>query len=72
MTDSAIFSIQVPEEPAYLEVSTVFIDRYMPAANGTFVKIYLSLLLCQKTHPERLSLSYLADLLGETISDIFP
>ncbi|MBQ9593523.1 MAG: DnaD domain protein [Lachnospiraceae bacterium] len=71
MTDKGTFTIQAPEEPTHLEVSTVFIDRYMPAANGTFVKIYLSLLLCQKTHPERLSLTYLADLLGETISDIY-
>ena len=71
MTDAGTFTIQAPEDPTHLEVSTVFIDRYMPAANGTFVKIYLSLLLCQKTHPERLSLTYLADLLGETISDIY-
>ena len=71
MTDAGTFTIQANEEPSHLEVSTVFIDRYMPAANGTFVKIYLSLLLCLKTHPERLSLTYLADLLGETISDIY-
>ncbi|MBR1757820.1 MAG: DnaD domain protein [Lachnospiraceae bacterium] len=71
MTDSAIFSIEPALEPSHLAVSTVFIDRYMPSANGTFVKIYLSLLLCEKTRPEQLTLTYLADLLGETISDIY-
>ena len=43
-------------------VSGIFIDEYMPKANGEFVKIYLYLLRSrQKTNPT-LSLSHIADI----------
>jgi DnaD/phage-associated family protein len=51
-------------------VPTVFIDYYMPSANGSFVKVYLYLLRCMDKIPEAFSLSYLADQLEETEKDI--
>lgn len=51
-------------------VSNIFIDYYMPEANGSFVKVYLYLLRCMQRTPEVLSISYLADQLGETEKDI--
>lgn len=51
-------------------VSNTFIDYYMPAANGSFVKVYLYLLRCMYQTPETLSISYLADQLEETEKDI--
>lgn len=51
-------------------VSNIFIDYYMPAANGSFVKVYLYLLRCMYRIPEALSISYLADQLEETEKDI--
>lgn len=51
-------------------VSNIFIDYYMPLANGNFVKVYLCLLRCLCQTPESFSISYLADQLEETEKDI--
>ena len=51
-------------------VSNIFIDTYMPAANGEFVKIYLYLLRCISGGREDLSICTLADTFNNTENDI--
>ena len=51
-------------------VPNLFIDRYMPAANGAYVKVYLYLLRCLSGSGEYFSLSSAADALDETEKDI--
>ncbi|MCR5609046.1 MAG: DnaD domain protein [Lachnospiraceae bacterium] len=52
-------------------VSNIFIDRYMPSANGAYVKIYLYLLRClTSSSAYDISLSDIADSLGNTEADI--
>lgn len=55
--------------PETTTVSNFFIDRYMPAANGTFVKVYL-FLLRHLSEDSELSISKIADDLDETEKDI--
>lgn len=50
-------------------VQNIFIDYYMPKANGEFVKVYLYLLRCADTDRE-LTLSSIADALEHTENDI--
>ena len=50
-------------------ISNDFIDRYMPAANGEFVKLYLYLLRCAGTGRE-LSVSSIADFFDHTEKDV--
>lgn len=51
-------------------VSNIFIDTYMPSANGEFVKIYLYLLRCISSNQAQLSISAMADLFNQTENDI--
>lgn len=51
-------------------VSNIFIDNYMPTANGSYVKVYLYLLRCLSSHMRDFSVSYLADQLEDTEKDI--
>ena len=50
-------------------IENTFIDRYMPAANGEFVKLYLYLLRCAGTGRE-LSISSIADFFDHTEGDV--
>ncbi len=50
-------------------IQNEFIDRYMPHANGEFVKVYLYLLRCAGTGRD-LSLSSIADIFDHTEKDI--
>ena len=50
-------------------VSNLFIDEYMPNANGEFVKIYLYLLRLVSGHSTEITTDALADLLCFTESD---
>lgn len=50
-------------------VQNEFLDRYMPHANGEFVKIYLYLLRCAGAGRE-LSLSSIADIFDHTEKDV--
>ena len=50
-------------------IQNSFIDRYMPHANGEFVKVYLYLLRCANTGRE-LSLSSIADVFEHTEKDV--
>lgn len=52
------------------EVSNIFIDNYMPLANGEFVKIYLYLLRCVSDNQTTISVSALADFFNQTEADI--
>ncbi|MBP3567623.1 MAG: DnaD domain protein [Lachnospiraceae bacterium] len=51
-------------------VPNLFIDRYMPTANGAYVKVYLYLLRCLSGTTKPFSLSSAADALDETEKDI--
>lgn len=51
-------------------VSNVFIDYYMPSANGSYVKVFLYLLRCIPEPEREFSLSFLADHLENTEKDI--
>ena len=51
-------------------VSNLFLDYYMPRANGEYVKIYLYLLRALSNPPDELSVAGLADALECTESDI--
>jgi len=54
----------------YTQVSNTFIDEYMPSANGTYVKVYLTLLrLINKCH-FNVSLCDIADVLELTEKDV--
>ena len=50
-------------------IENIFIDRYMPGANGEFVKLYLYLLRCAGTGRE-LSISSIADFFDHTEKDV--
>lgn len=51
-------------------ISNIFIDHYMPHANGEFVKIYLYLLRCLQGGQDDLNLASVADIFNCTESDI--
>lgn len=51
-------------------ISNIFIDYYMPQANGEFVKIYLYLLRCLHSGQGDLDLASVADVFSCTESDI--
>ena len=51
-------------------VSNVFIDEFMPLANGEFTKIYLYLLRCISNGKTNISIDCLADFFNQTEADI--
>lgn len=51
-------------------ISNVFIDSYMPSANGSFVKIYLYLLRCLQQEQIDLSISHISDHFDCTEGDV--
>lgn len=51
-------------------LSNIFIDHYMPEANGTFVKVYLYLLRLQQSNRGMCSLTEIADHLNCTDNDV--
>lgn len=57
------------QNPSNVSIPASFITEYMPAANGEYIKVYLSLLhAVQNNHT--LSISTLADTLNDTERDI--
>ncbi len=62
--------LQSAIDPLCTSVSNIFIDYYMPHANGSYVKVYLYLLRCLNSHFEDFSISFLADHLENTEADI--
>lgn len=64
-------SLHSSSKKEYTFVSNLFIDHYMPQANGAYVKVYLYLLrLLSGTGTADSSLSVVADFLDETEKDI--
>ncbi len=63
-------NLQSVTESLSTTVSNIFIDYYMPQANGSYVKVYLYLLRCLANEPEEFSISFLADRLENTETDI--
>ena len=55
---------------AYTQISNTFIDEYMPAANGTYVKVYLTLLRMVSNLCFNVSISDIADALELTEKDV--
>lgn len=51
-------------------ISNIFIDKYMPLANGEFVKVYIYLLKCVTNNQSDISVSSLADTFNQTEADI--
>ncbi|MBQ4069515.1 MAG: DnaD domain protein [Lachnospiraceae bacterium] len=51
-------------------VSNIFIDKYMPNANGEFVKIFLYLLRCSSANNCSLSICKIADTFKYTENDV--
>lgn len=54
----------------YTAVSDLFIDEYVPSANGDFVKVYLYLLRLLTRKSSSLSISSLADTFNQTENDV--
>lgn len=52
------------------ELSNIFIDSYMPRANGEFVKLYIYLLRCMSDSRTGISVAMLADTFNETEADV--
>lgn len=66
------FTITTDSNRKSTQISNIFITKYMPSANGNFVKVYLHLLMASQ-HPsiaEHLSISSLADEMECTENDI--
>lgn len=51
-------------------ISNVFLDEYMPSANGNYVKIYLYLLRCMQSEHWELSFAGICDLFDCTEGDV--
>lgn len=64
------FRLYTKENTESTIVSNIFLDYYMPAANGSYVKVYLYLLRCLGSSDMELSIPFLADRLENTESDI--
>ena len=54
----------------FTSVPNFFLDHYMPGANGEFVKVYLYLLRCLSGNTDNLSISFIADSLKYTETDV--
>lgn len=61
--------LHLPSNSGVTLIENVFIDQYMPRANGEFVKLYLYLLRCASAGKE-LSLSSIADVFDHTEKDV--
>ena len=51
-------------------VPNQFIDRFMPSANGEFVKVYLYLLRSMQSHASNCTISAIADCFNNTEMDV--
>ena len=62
--------LEIPPHTGVTVLSNVFIDQYMPAANGEFVKVYIYLLRNLSSGSTSFSLELMADSLQNTEKDI--
>lgn len=67
---SATLTLSHGAKTEYTMISNAFIDRYMPQANGTYVKVYLYFVRLLGDPSYTGTLSSVADLLDETEKDI--
>lgn len=67
---SSIFTIKNPSSVSATPVPDLFIEEYMPQANGEFVKIYLYLLHMTHMPAFDISLSSIADVFSCTEKDV--
>lgn len=51
-------------------ISNIFLDQFMPEANGEFVKVYLYLLRCISSQSSNCSVSAIADCFDHTEKDV--
>lgn len=56
--------------PDSITISNEFLDKFMPEANGEFVKIYLYLIRCISDSNMHISISILADKFNHTENDV--
>ena len=54
----------------HTQVPNIFLDKYMPGANGEYVKIYLYLLRCLSSDTQELSVTLIADKFDRTEGDV--
>lgn len=64
------FQLHGPTQAEHTLVPDLFLDEYMPSANGEYVKVYLYLLRCLKSDVQELSISIIADKFDHTESDV--
>lgn len=65
------FHITSDSAGKYTQIPNLFIKKYMPSANGNFVKLYLHLMMvCQQEAAESLSVNTLADCMECTENDV--
>lgn len=64
------FQLHGPAGGGHTLVSDLFLDEYMPSANGEYVKVYLYLLRCLKSDVQDLSISLIADKFEHTENDV--
>ncbi|MCI8997200.1 MAG: DnaD domain protein [Lachnospiraceae bacterium] len=64
------FILHTTQPAAETPVSNIFLDEYMPAANGAYVKIYLYLLRCIRSGQDMLSIPSIADRFEHTENDV--
>lgn len=64
------FILQGDGDHGHTLVSNLFLDNYMPEANGEYVKIYLYLLRCLKSDTQELSIELIANKFENTESDV--
>ena len=62
--------IQSGPTERYTTVSNLFLDEYMPGANGDYVKVYLHLLRCIQAGQQELSIASISDCFDYTEGDV--
>ena len=67
--DVKAMKVHVQPDNSVTLIENIFIDRYMPRANGEFVKLYLYLLRCAGSGQE-VSISSIADFFDHTEKDV--
>lgn len=62
--------IHTDEQTMFTGISNIFIDEYMPHANGDYVKVYLHLLRYMQAGKENVSINSISDSLNYTEGDV--
>lgn len=64
------FNIHNNSDMSYTQISNIFIDEYMPAAHGAFVKVYITLVRMLSSSSVTASISGIADVLDIMENDV--